>query len=50
MKRILDMGNQSVKDALKKCQDTKNIDHEKTQVQIKEHRKTKTKTKNQTPK
>jgi hypothetical protein len=38
MEKILDMVKQNVQDALKKFQDTKNKEHEKTQKQIKEHR------------
>jgi anthranilate/para-aminobenzoate synthase component I len=34
MERILDMVNQKVQDALKKFQDTKNKEHEKTQEQM----------------
>jgi F0F1-type ATP synthase membrane subunit b/b' len=34
MKKRLDMVNQNVQDALKKFQDTKNKEHEKTQKQI----------------
>jgi hypothetical protein len=34
MEKILNMANQNVQDALKKCQDTKNKGHEKTQKQI----------------
>jgi hypothetical protein len=36
MKKILDMDNQNVEDTLKKFQDTKNKEHDKTQKQIKE--------------
>jgi uncharacterized protein involved in exopolysaccharide biosynthesis len=36
MEKILDMINQNVQDALKKFQDTKNKEHEKTQKQINE--------------
>jgi hypothetical protein len=36
--KILDMVNQNVQDALKKFQDTKNKEHEKTQKQINELR------------
>jgi hypothetical protein len=36
MEKILDMVNQNEQDALKKFQDTKNKEHEKTQKQIKE--------------
>jgi uncharacterized protein involved in exopolysaccharide biosynthesis len=39
MEKILDMVNQNVQDALKKFQDTKNKEHEKTQKQIRELRK-----------
>jgi microcompartment protein CcmL/EutN len=38
MKKILDMVNQNVQDALKKFQDTKNKEYEKTQKQINELR------------
>jgi hypothetical protein len=38
MKKILDMVNQNVQDALKIFQDTKNKEHEMTQKQIKELR------------
>jgi molecular chaperone DnaK (HSP70) len=38
MEKILDMVSQNVQDALKKFQDTKNKDHEKTQKQINELR------------
>jgi hypothetical protein len=38
MEKILDTVNQNVKDALKKFQDAKNKDHEKTQKQINELR------------
>jgi hypothetical protein len=38
MEKILDMVNQNVHDALKKFQDTKNKEHEKTQKQINELR------------
>jgi hypothetical protein len=38
MEKILNMVNQNVQDALKKFQDTKNKEHEKTQKQIKELR------------
>jgi type I site-specific restriction endonuclease len=38
MEKILDMVNQNVQDALKKFQNTKNKEHEKTQKQIKELR------------
>jgi hypothetical protein len=38
MEKILDMVNQNVQDALKKFQDIKNKEHEKTQKQIKELR------------
>jgi mevalonate kinase len=38
MEKILDMINQNVQDALKKFQDTKNKEHEKTQKQINELR------------
>jgi uncharacterized protein involved in exopolysaccharide biosynthesis len=38
MEKILDMVNQNVQDALKKFQDTKNKEYEKTQKQIKELR------------
>jgi uncharacterized protein involved in exopolysaccharide biosynthesis len=38
MEKILDMVNQNVQDALKKFQDTKNTDDEKTQKQINELR------------
>jgi hypothetical protein len=38
MDQMLDMVNQSVWDALKKLQDTKNKEHEKTQKQISEPR------------
>jgi hypothetical protein len=37
MEKILDMVNQNVQDALKKFQDTKNKEHEKTQKQTNEH-------------
>jgi hypothetical protein len=40
MEKILDMVNQNVQDALKKFQDTKNKEHEKTQKQIHEPRGT----------
>jgi hypothetical protein len=33
MEKILDMANQNVQDALKKFQDTKNKEHEKSQKQ-----------------
>jgi polyhydroxyalkanoate synthesis regulator phasin len=36
MEKILDMANQNVQDALKKFQDTKNKEYEKTQKQINE--------------
>jgi chromosome segregation ATPase len=36
MEKALDMVNQNVQDALKKYQDTKNKEHEKTQKQINE--------------
>jgi molecular chaperone DnaK (HSP70) len=39
MEKMLDMVNQNVQDALKKFQDTKNKEHEKTQKQITELRK-----------
>jgi hypothetical protein len=38
MEKILDMVNQNVQDALKKFQDTKNKEHEKTQKHINELR------------
>jgi polyhydroxyalkanoate synthesis regulator phasin len=38
MEKILDMVNQNVQDVLKKFQDTKNEEHEKTQKQINELR------------
>jgi hypothetical protein len=38
MEKTLDMVNQNVQDALKKFQDTKNKEHEKTQKQINELR------------
>jgi F0F1-type ATP synthase membrane subunit b/b' len=38
MEKIQHMINQNVKDALKKFQDTKNKEHEKTQKQINELR------------
>jgi uncharacterized protein (DUF2252 family) len=38
MEKILDMINQNVKDALKKFQNTKNKEYEKTQTQINELR------------
>jgi hypothetical protein len=38
MEKILDMVNQNVQETLKKFQDTKNKDHEKTQKQINELR------------
>jgi predicted nucleic acid-binding Zn-ribbon protein len=38
MEKIVDMVNQNVQDALKKFQDTKNKEHEKTQKQINEFR------------
>jgi hypothetical protein len=38
MENILDAVNQNVQDALKKFQDTKNKEHEKTQKQINELR------------
>jgi hypothetical protein len=38
LKKILDIFNQNVQDALKKFQDTKNKEHEKTQKQISELR------------
>jgi Asp-tRNA(Asn)/Glu-tRNA(Gln) amidotransferase C subunit len=38
VEKILDMVNQYVQDALKKCQDTKNKEHEKSQKQINELR------------
>jgi hypothetical protein len=38
MEMLLDMVNQNVEDALKKFQDTKNKEHEKTQKQINELR------------
>jgi hypothetical protein len=38
MEKILDMVKQNVQDALKKFQDTKNKNHEKTQKQINELR------------
>jgi uncharacterized protein involved in exopolysaccharide biosynthesis len=38
MKKILDMVNQNVQDGLKKFQDTKNKEYEKTQKQINELR------------
>jgi hypothetical protein len=38
MEKILDMANQNVEDALKKFQDTKNKEHEKTCKQINELR------------
>jgi hypothetical protein len=38
MKKILDMANQNVQDALKKFQDTKNKEHKKTWQQINELR------------
>jgi hypothetical protein len=38
MEKILHMVNQNVQDALKKFQDTKNKEHEKTQKQINELR------------
>jgi hypothetical protein len=37
IEKTLDMANQNVQDALKKFQDTKNKEHEKTQKQISEH-------------
>jgi hypothetical protein len=40
MEEILDMVNQNIQDALKKLQDTKNKEHEKTQKQINELRGT----------
>jgi gas vesicle protein len=36
MKMLLDMANQNIKEALKKFQDTKNKEYEKTQKQINE--------------
>jgi hypothetical protein len=45
MEKILDMVNQKVQDALKKSQDTKNEEHEKTQKQINEPETTSTNTK-----
>jgi spore maturation protein CgeB len=36
MEKILDVVNQNVQDALKKCQPTKNKDHEKTKKQVNE--------------
>jgi hypothetical protein len=36
MEKILDIVNQNVQDELKKFQDTKNKEHEKTQKQINE--------------
>jgi hypothetical protein len=36
MEMLLDMVNQNVEEALKKCQDTKNKEYEKTQEQINE--------------
>jgi hypothetical protein len=38
LKKILDMVNQNVQDVLKKFQDTKNKEHEKTQKQLNELR------------
>jgi uncharacterized protein involved in exopolysaccharide biosynthesis len=38
MEKILDVVNQNVQDALKKFQDTKNKEYEKTQKQINELR------------
>jgi hypothetical protein len=38
MEKILDVVNQNVQDALKKFQDIKNKEHEKTQKQINELR------------
>jgi hypothetical protein len=38
MEKILDKVNQNVQDALKKFQDTKNKEHEKTQIEIRETR------------
>jgi hypothetical protein len=38
MEKILDIVNQNAQDALKKFQNTKNKEHEKTQKQIKELR------------
>jgi hypothetical protein len=38
MEKVLDMVKQNVQDALKKFQDTKNKEHEKTQEQINELR------------
>jgi peptidoglycan hydrolase CwlO-like protein len=38
MEKILEMVNQNKQDALKKLQDTKNKEHEKTQKQINELR------------
>jgi hypothetical protein len=38
MTKLVDMVNQNVQGALKKFQDTKNKEHEKTQKQIKELR------------
>jgi hypothetical protein len=38
MEKIVDMVDQKVQDALKKYQDTKNKEHEKTQKQINELR------------
>jgi uncharacterized protein involved in exopolysaccharide biosynthesis len=38
MEKILEMVNQNIQDALKKLQDTKNKEHEKTQKQINELR------------
>jgi DNA-binding protein YbaB len=36
MEMLQDMVNQNVQEALKKCQENKNKEHEKTQKQIKE--------------
>jgi cell division protein FtsX len=38
MEKLLDMANQNVQDALKKFQDTKNMEHENTEKQISELR------------
>jgi uncharacterized protein involved in exopolysaccharide biosynthesis len=38
MEKILNMANQNVQDTLKKCQDTKNKEYERTQKQINELR------------
>jgi hypothetical protein len=49
MEKILDMVDQNVQNALKKLQDTKNKEHEKTQKQINELRtSTNTKVKQRT--